>query len=250
MKIRWRGVALGSLLLTAQGAQAETAYIVDQLLVGLHQEKDINSPISKVLATGTQVEILRREGDYAEIREPEEGKTGWVDSSYLMLDVPAKVRLAAVEEELNRLKSQDSVQTSQAEQQERDQAHVQEVSELNTQLDELKQSLSSEKLKVGELEATISTQEKSLAQIEASTDPDRLALLQKENADLKAQLAETTGAAVAEPGSLQAMIKEPLALIQNRTVQITLGVLAVIMFLLGRRFEDHKTRKRHGGFRI
>ncbi len=252
MKIILRGAALSFVFLTANTAQAETAYIVDQLLVGLHQEKDINSPISKVLATGTEVEILRREGDYAEIRESDEGKTGWVDSSYLMLELPAKVRLAALQEEMNRLKSQENVQTSQAQLQESEQAHAEAVSNLTTQLDDVKQSLSSEKLKVGELEATISQQEKSLAQFEANGSDEQLVALQEKNKALQTELSAAKRATQGNANSADSLIgaDNPLHFLLNRYVQVGLAIFAFLAFFLGRRWEDRKIRKRHGGFRI
>ncbi len=218
-------------------AMGETAYIVDQLLVGLHQEKDIDSPIIKVLSTGTEVEILIREGDYAQIRELAEGKTGWVDASYLMLDQPAKVLLTELQEKIKTLENQQSVQSSQ---------------KMQAQIEDLKQNLSSEKLKAGELEAKISQQEKKLAHIEANGDENQITDLETQNRKLQSQL----DAALQDESEQiiltnnQPPLMQLLSSLKERPIQILLGVLALAAFLFGRRWEDKKIRRRHGGFRV
>ena len=229
-------------------ALGETAYIVDQLLVGLHQEKDIDSPIIKVLSTGTEVEILIREGDYAQIRELAEGKTGWVDASYLMLDQPAKVLLTELQEKIKTLESQQGVQASQAIKAENEKNE----NTLNNQIEDLKQNLSSEKLKAGELEAKISHQEKKLAQIEANGDENQIADLETQNRKLQSQL----DAALQDESEQivltnnQPPLMQLLSSLKERPIQILLGVLALAAFLFGRRWEDKKIRRRHGGFRV
>ena len=239
---------LSGCLLIANVAMAETAYIVDQLLVGLHQEKDINSPIIKVLSTGTEVEIISREGDFAEIREKAEDKIGWVDSSYLMLDQPAKIQLVELQDKIKKLESQDNVQASQEIQNQSDE----KTEELNKQIEDLKQNLSSEKLKAGELEAKISQQEKQLAKIEANGDVNQIADLEKQNADLRSQLdtAEQGQTGQVSQSNNQRPFMQLLGSLKERPIQVLLGVLALAAFLFGRRWEDRKIRRRHGGFRV
>ncbi len=248
MKLIFKTLVISYGLLTANAAMSETAYIVDQLLVGLHQEKNIDSPIIKVLSTGTEVDIISREGDFAEIREIAEGKIGWVDASYLMLDQPAKVLLAGLQEKIKTLESQQGVQASQEIQNQNDE----KTKELNKQIEDLKQSLSSEKLKAGELEAKISQQDKKLAQIEANGDENQIAVLEKQNTELQSQLdtvrQENTDQVTQtnnQPPFMQLM-----GSLKEKPVQIILGVLALAAFLFGRRWEDRKIRRRHGGFRV
>ena len=57
--------------------QAETVYIKDSLLVGLHEEKSIDSAILKVLPTGTALEVLKRENDFVNVRSPKGCR--WLD---------------------------------------------------------------------------------------------------------------------------------------------------------------------------
>jgi len=248
MKLIFKTLLISFCLLITKPALSETAYIVDQLLVGLHQKKDINSPIIKVLSTGTEVDIISREGDFAEIREIAEGKIGWVDASYLMLDQPAKILLAGLQEKIKRLESQRGVQASQ----EIQTRNKEEKKELNKQIEDLKQNLSSEKLKAGELEAKISQQEKKLAQIEASGDVNQIADLETKNRKLQSQLE---AALQDESGQIILTNNQPATLrlldsLKEKPLQVLLGLLALAAFFFGRRWEDKKNRQRHGGFRV
>jgi len=227
---------------------AETAYIVDQLLVGLHQQKDINSPIIKVLSTGTKVEIIRHEGDFAEIRELTADKIGWVDASYLMLGKPAKLQLAELQDKIKDLESQQSIQAAQTIKAENEE----KVKKLNKQIEDLKQNLSSEKLKAGELEAKISQQEKKLAKIEAKDDDNRIAELEKQNSELQSQLNVTRQEKpeLITPSGNQLPLMQLLSFLKEKPVQILLGILILAAFLFGRHWEDRKNRRKHGGFRI
>jgi len=66
---------------------AETVYITDSVLVGLHEEKSIDSAILKVLPTGTVLEVIKRDNDFVHVRDPK-GVTGWISNNYLMTNEP------------------------------------------------------------------------------------------------------------------------------------------------------------------
>lgn len=87
---------MGALLPAA--AWAETGYVTDSLLVGVHAKKDLNSSILKILPTGTPLEILGRDGDFTRVRTPD-GTIGWVDASYLMSTEPAVLKLRNLEQQ-------------------------------------------------------------------------------------------------------------------------------------------------------
>lgn len=227
---------LSALLCTQARAENDTAYIVDELLVGIHQEKDIDSPIIKVIGTGTELEILERDGDYTKVKEKEGGKTGWVDSSYVMQEKPAKLLLSEFKK---KMQSQGSDKKDTATANEDNAA-------LTEELESLKQQLSSEKLKYAELEAIISDQEKRLAQFEAHSDISQVKELQKKNDSLKKALKDIKN----KETSSDRYFTEILKLFADKFVLIALAVAAILGFVFGRHIEDRKNRKRHGGFRI
>ena len=90
--------ALLGLLLLPSAVAAEEVYVIDELLVGVHAEKNLDSAIVKVFPTGTKLEVVERDGELARIEGPED-VSGWVDGAYLTQTPPAKVRLAALEAE-------------------------------------------------------------------------------------------------------------------------------------------------------
>ena len=85
------------LLCTCSAApKAEPAYVIDKLLVGIHETKDPDSAIVKVIATGAALEVIKREGDAANVREAG-GAAGWIDAAYLSIELPARQRVAELE---------------------------------------------------------------------------------------------------------------------------------------------------------
>ena len=69
-----------TLMLSAYAA--DTVYITDQFKIGLHEDKDPDSPIVQIVATGTRLEIIKQEQESSFVREPQ-GASGWIDNTYL-----------------------------------------------------------------------------------------------------------------------------------------------------------------------
>ncbi len=64
-----------SLLLHMPSLQAKTFYVTDKVLVGVYEQPNTESTLIKALPTGTPIEVLERNGEYAKIRSPD-GTTG------------------------------------------------------------------------------------------------------------------------------------------------------------------------------
>lgn len=71
-------------------AAAETAYVTDNLRLGLHAAEDTSDRAFRFLDSGQAMEILIRDRNYANVRLPD-GTEGWVKSAYLVDDKPAKL---------------------------------------------------------------------------------------------------------------------------------------------------------------
>ncbi len=69
---------------------AETAYVTDNLRLGLHQAEDTSDRAFRTLESGQQVEILSRDRNYAQVRLPD-GVVGYVKVAYLVDEKPAKL---------------------------------------------------------------------------------------------------------------------------------------------------------------
>ena len=98
-------------LLTPFSAFAETAYITDNLRLGLHRAADTSDRPFQNLESGQALEILTRDRNYAHVRLPD-GVEGYVKAAYLVTDKPAKLivsetqeKTVALERELGELKA-------------------------------------------------------------------------------------------------------------------------------------------------
>ena len=71
-------------------AMAETAYITDNLRLGLHQAADTGDRAFRTLESGQELEIISRDRNYASVRLPD-GVQGYVKAAYLVFEKPAKL---------------------------------------------------------------------------------------------------------------------------------------------------------------
>jgi len=100
-----RYLFLLSLLLMANGVFAETVYIDDMLRVGVRAEPNSSQAPIKVLKTGAALEVLARSGDYLRVRTTD-GVEGWINGRYASEAPPARLRIDAVEAELETLRGE------------------------------------------------------------------------------------------------------------------------------------------------
>lgn len=71
-------------------AFAETAYVTDNLRLGLHQAEDTSDRAFRTLESGQELEVLSRNRNYAQVRLPD-GTLGYVKVAYLVDEKPAKL---------------------------------------------------------------------------------------------------------------------------------------------------------------
>lgn len=86
-------------------AAAETAYVTDQLRLGLHQAADTGDRAFRTLDSGQELEILSRDRNYARVRLPD-GTTGHVKAAYLVTEKPAALVVAEARAEAERLRGE------------------------------------------------------------------------------------------------------------------------------------------------
>jgi len=98
-------IILAGLFLALTGnALAETRYVSDKLEITMRSGKGNSYSITRMLGSGTQVEVLEidKSKGYSRVRT-KSGKEGWVLSRYLMRSQAARDRLAAAEKKLAEL---------------------------------------------------------------------------------------------------------------------------------------------------
>jgi hypothetical protein len=90
-----------SLALLATGATAGTAYVSDELVLGLYTEQNSQGQRLATLHSGAGVDTLAVNGEFTQVRLSD-GTVGWVKSAYLTTREPATARVKKLEEELDR----------------------------------------------------------------------------------------------------------------------------------------------------
>ena len=241
------------------GLSADTTYVIDKLLVGVHQEKDLDSAIIKVLPTGTRLEVLRREGELAYIEDPDQTR-GWVDVAYLTIERPAELRVAELERDKTALESR--IQTLQQQpstgapvidntaEVRAAQAQIEALTKENT---DLKGKLSGERLRAGKFQSELSALRAEVKQTE--TPPDvRITELERIRKELGNSLEDATEritkleaqSSKEDVAALLPMVLEAYA----TTLLVFVGAIAILAFGIGVYCMDLLIRKRHGGFRV
>ncbi len=90
------------LLLVPLIVAAETGYVTDRLILGLHVAEDTSDRAFRSLESGHAVEILSRDRNYAHV-QLSDGVQGYVKAAYLVYEKPAKLIVAESQAEAERL---------------------------------------------------------------------------------------------------------------------------------------------------
>ena len=83
-------------------AAAETGYVTDRLILGLHQAADTSDRAFRSLESGQEFEVLSRDRLYAHVRLPD-GTQGYVKAAYIVYEKPAKLIVSQTQAEVERL---------------------------------------------------------------------------------------------------------------------------------------------------
>ena len=95
-------IVFGLLVLLPVMAAAETGYVTDRLMLGLHKAEDTSDRPFRSLESGTEFEILSRDRLYARVRLAD-GTEGYVKAAYVVYEPPAKLIVNQTQAEVERL---------------------------------------------------------------------------------------------------------------------------------------------------
>lgn len=233
-----------SLLMLSVIAWAEDIYLDDKIMIGLHQDKSVDTPIIKLLPGGSRLELIKRDTPLSQVRDTE-GTYGWIDNNYLADTPPGRARLQTALDKVATLEAEISdLKTSPPEAGNRDDR--QQASDLEKENEELKQLLKSERLRVGELQAQTAELKNKLGnRPDDSKIAKQIQQLKQEKSDLEKKISSLQSDKNTEPG-ITIDISEP----DWKALLIYTGVSLVIGIFLGLYLLDLVNRRRHGGFRI
>ncbi len=230
---------------------ADTVYVIDKLLVGVHQDRDLNSAIIKVLPTGTKLEVVERDGELALIKD-RDGISGWVDVAYLMKEAPAQLKVKTLSEENAALTAKLAAASSVDSKTDADTAKARD--ELTKENTELKRKLAGEKLKIGELQTKVGTLESKVANRPVTPADTIIAELEGANEKLTRDLeaaVQSNSALKSELDRRHGSASSPVEVKSfSLPVFAVFGVGLLLAFGGGLYFMDYLGRRRHGGFRV
>jgi uncharacterized protein YgiM (DUF1202 family) len=89
------------ILVLAARVGAGTAYVSDELVLGVYAEPNSQGQRLATLHSGATLETLVVNGEFTQVRLGD-GTSGWVKSSYLTTQEPVTVRLKQLQDELDR----------------------------------------------------------------------------------------------------------------------------------------------------
>ncbi len=92
-------------LISSAEAVAQTYYVAPTAEVPLRIAPDSKRKILAILSDGAKVELIKKEGDWANVRTSS-GKEGWILKRYLSAQPPLKEQVAALKDENSRLREQ------------------------------------------------------------------------------------------------------------------------------------------------
>ena len=214
--------------ITSMVVHAEVAYVTDKIKIGLHQEASNESPIIKLVPSGTKLNIIERENDLIYAEEPE-GVRGWVNSQNILNSKPGRTKVIELETVNKELEKKILT--------------LQNESEKSISNEELEKKLNTERLKVGELQVELTNIKSKAGNIESN---DKLLAdinhLKNANKQLINQL-ESSGIASDENGNQISSNNSSLKFMSFMIIFI-FGVIGGILIL------DFINRRRHGGFRV
>lgn len=227
--VKIKTILISILLLFAGYLHAETVYVIDELKIGLHESASINSPIVKLVASGTELTVIDRSDNLVQVKD-QEGTQGWINKKYLLSKKPGKARINELEKEIELLKSGTLMTGDNNESEEKK---------------ELIQQLNSERLKSGDLQAQLADLKARIANID-NTDQFNadIDLLKQENEQLKSQL-QSSGIQVETNSNTTGF-----SLNGWKQYIIAFAIILVLGMLVGAYVLDFFNRRRHGGFRV
>ena len=207
---------------------AEIAYVTDEVNIGLHKEPTNESPIIKLVPSGTELNIIERENDLIHVEEPE-GVRGWVNTQNVLNNKPGKTKINELE--ITNKELHKKIETLEK-----------KSTELISQ-GELEKKLNSERLKVGELQVELTNIKSSAGNIQTSdkllTDIEQLKNANKQLID------QLESAGINRKNSLGSIKPENESSSFSIFLIIFIFGIASGIFIL-----DYINRRRHGGFRI
>lgn len=262
-----RRVLLGMVcLLLSNFASAETLYVTDRILLGVHQEAQEDSVLVKSIVSGTAVDVIGSQGAFSKVKLLD-GTEGWVSTGFLKQEKPAVSEMDELYKKYEESSKSLKLVNEELSKKERElQVRRDELSNAKTSIKELKKRMAAngtapavDETQLQEAQQKIDALSKQLAEATAakqaaeatlqSSGNTDVAALQQENQNLRARIesaqANLNGDTVPTPEQLAAIRPDfPLWYWGLLVLMLVVGTIGGLLWM------DYKNRMKHGGFRI
>jgi len=252
----YRGILLCLMPLLSFSTQAE--FVTDKIVIEVRSQRLSQGAILKTLPSGSVVEVLLKDGDYARIRT-DDNITGWVQSQFLTKDQPAQTAYQELLAKTRTLEAKLKAAETNPGEGGGDGIDIAEIEELRKRAADagwMRVELKKARDRTNELENKLNSSGQT-----SNSSQKELAILNDKNKELERRLAaameynEQQQQLAIEEGVTASVSASQASSEKGWTVNIEwfLGsiVVALIIGLIGgMTWLDKRIRQRHGGFRI
>lgn len=258
-------------LLFSQFISAETLYVTDRILLGIHQLADEQSPILKSIPSGSIVTVVSKQANFINVRTAD-GTQGWVAANFLVKTKPATKQYDNLFAQYQKTVETLKVVNERLTKKERElQIKRDQLSNATTTIKELKKGVKKVAVETTTNAPAIDTAELEKAEQEIKRLKTKLLGLElqvKDNKDIDPSGMQSRLIKTEQENTLMRnSIEMALASLEGKhvpTAEELAGVrasfpawywgLTIALIILGVVggivWNDYKNRKRHGGFRI
>lgn len=256
------GILILLMVLFAHTLWADSLYVTDRILLGVHETASKDSPLLLSIPSGTSVEVLAENNSFKKVRLPN-GTQGWVDASFLVSEQPAPAQYDILLAQDKRTRAELAALQEKLKKTERDlQIRQDQVSNARTSIQDLKKKLHSKQPAAAAVddEQKLKSAEAEIEKLKARIS--QLGSVKQTKIDAGTRQANYV-AAKKELTNLRARIDMALRNLQGKELPSVdeppglpnwfWGVMMLFLIAgltIGIAIMDYRNRKRHGGFRI
>jgi uncharacterized protein YgiM (DUF1202 family) len=250
------GILLCLMPLLSLPTQAD--FVTDKIVIEVRSQRLSQGAVLKTLPSGTAVEVLMTDGDYARIRTSD-NITGWVQSQFLTTEQPTQVAYLTLLAKSKTLEAK--IKTLEANQGEGggDGIDIAEIEELRKRAADagwMRVELKKARDRIAEIQNKIKTGGQT-----SNSSQKEMAILNNKNKELERRLDaaiqfnEQQQELAAQEGATSSMSATQGSGEQDWAINIEWFLGSIIVALIiglvgGMSWLDKRIRQRHGGFRI
>ncbi|MBN1378747.1 MAG: TIGR04211 family SH3 domain-containing protein [Gammaproteobacteria bacterium] len=224
------------LLTVFSASSAQAAFVSDRLFLGIYSSADATAAPIKMLASGSEVEVLEEQGDYVRIKM-DDGSEGWARAEFISTKAPASLTIKQVTSQRDQLQAQlNAIGVTE-----------QTVTRLQRQLAEANQTIIDLRKDVqGEQNAALEQANLQLVNQQTLADKlkQKLTLAEEETKKLEEEAKTLKAKIRAAGGSTEDTLAKIAWVLMSMALSLVIGAV------LGANWLSRRVRKRFNGRKV